>query len=1380
MISVSLGCFSASAQELDQKNTSHIKVYPELDQLVDRADSLVREGRFAEALAIYEAALTRSPNTMVPRGPARARGVWQYVLERMAEWPEEGRALRRRRVDGLARQAFESAKRLGDRDALEEVIGRYPLSSYVDDAFALIGNLQLDAGEFDKAARTLERLLELDGDVPKPVTLARLGMACSRAGRKARAEELAERAVREYPDASVRVGNGEVNLAAHLGALAATTRPERAQAPPLSVPGWEMIGGAPSGSRLAESGVVLGPLAWSVQITGARLSTDPFRLRRLPTLAVTPDFRPLHPAVADGILYVHNENTVTALSLGSRFPEPLWQHRVPPPPGEIMFDNRLIFATTVHDGRVFANLVTEIDAAEDRLGYVRVKFPFPRRALFALDAYSGEVLWKLGGRLHREALKENATFSAPPAPDGDRLYVGAIKQMSSTDLFEHHVLCLNAATGKILWSTFVASGGTEINLFGNSTRESIGSPVAVTEDSVYYVTNHGAAAALEKKTGRIRWTYRYQQLRVSPTRSVYVMKNPLEWVNSPPVVAEDVVMVAPTDSRHLYALDARTGKRRWEILRSGDIRTIYGVKDRTLVLGGERLEFYDVRTGKMSAPPVTDELAGTGRGVLAEDGIYVPCRDKLRRVRWDGSWDEAAAKPWPDATAGEGGNLFVVDGAVILATQDSVRVYYDRLDQELAIRRELARHPNDPSVVYRAALRFHQSGAGGLAARHFSRVVELTRNSRRREDLRLGRAARRRLYAASMELGRSELGLGRFDRAADQFAAAQEAAPDVRAAVQALLMLGRARLLSRKIPGAIGVFQRLLQEHGGVVVDGRTVFETARGSIAQILRLAGRSEYGPWEEVARRQLEEARRRGSVEAYAEVYRRYPNSLAAETALLESAGVHRKLDRTDGEVAVLRTYLRDYPDAERAPQVQVALVSALERKGYTASARVFLRRMARLPGSVRVTVDGEEQAARTYAARRLKSGTYASAAGAPPAIGLSPPIRRVFKYTERDFREGAPLRVEGVPPEEAAGLLIMDYGMAIRALSIDGGGARWKFDTPGRVRYAAYLEGTLLVAEGRRVTRVDPKDGRVLWSYASPELMQHFVLSGPLLCFVTLRDRSESMVAALDADRGAVAWSQTFEGIAATRLFRAGDAIVFLSNDPNRIQAFEADTGRRLMGNVTYTPGRRITVRHVSENLLLLHYEDRFLEAYGLPDGRLRWRVELARYITRGIGVGEKELVFVATRRVGGLGSRVLMAAVNLANGKIVRMKGGLAVGDPRFLLLEGGTAYVVARDPDRSLRVSAVGLSDLTVAWSTVTGGRTMTLLPPVLAKDHLILGGFSSDPLGRFAIRGVLLDKRGRVVQNIDGEHRFERPPGFTVDNDRVTFSVDTKVEVHR
>src|SRR5438552_4169361 len=153
---------------------------------------------------------------------------------------------------------------------------------------------------------------------------------------------------------------------------------------------------------------------------------------------------------------------------------------------------------------------------------------------------------------------------------------------------------------------------------------------------------------------------------------------------------------------------------------------------------------------------MTDELRGSGRGVLAPYGIYVPGQDKLRKVNWDGTWDEASAHRWPGGL-GDGGNLLIVDGAAVLASQDAIQVFFDRRDQERSILEALERNPDDPAVLYRGALRYLQSGDASHAAELLARTVERTSKSPRPEHEQLQRAARKRLFAVSMEAGRTEL-----------------------------------------------------------------------------------------------------------------------------------------------------------------------------------------------------------------------------------------------------------------------------------------------------------------------------------------------------------------------------------------------------------------------------------------------------------------------------------------------------------------------------------------------------------------------------------------------------------------------------------------------
>jgi len=62
----------------------------------------------------------------------------------------------------------------------------------------------------------------------------------------------------------------------------------------------------------------------------------------------------------------------------------------------------------------------------------------------------------------------------------------------------------------------------------------------------------------------------------------------------------------------------------------------------------------------------------------------------------------------------------------------------------------------------------------------------------------------------------------------------------------------------------------------------------------------------------------------------------------------------------------------------------------------------------------------------------------------------------------------------------------------------------------------------------------------------------------------------------------------------------------------------------------------------------------------------------------------------------------------------------------------------------------------------------------------VVLGFYESGVDGKYAYGGALLDKEGKVRQNIRSEVRFERPPGYGVANGRLIYSVDSKVDVHR
>lgn len=161
----------------------------------------------------------------------------------------------------------------------------------------------------------------------------------------------------------------------------------------------------------------------------------------------------------------------------------------------------------------------------------------------------------------------------------------------------------------------------------------------------------------------------------------------------------------------------------------------------------------------------------------------------------------------------------------------------------------------------------------------------------------------------------------------------------------------------------------------------------------------------------------------------------------------------------------------------------------------------------------------------------------------------------------------------------------------------------------------------------------------------------------------------------------------------------------------------------------------------------------------------------------------ELVLLGVRpRPAPQEDEAFLSVVSLKSGKLVRVRERLESVDPRFLLLDGTSAYVVSREKDASFAVRAVSLGDLATRWEAKAGGgKGAVPLPPGLAKDHVVVTWFEHDRQeATYSYVGTLLDKEGRVVQNIRSAKGFERPPEATIANDAVIFSVDSVVEVHR
>lgn len=228
-----------------------------------------------------------------------------------------------------------------------------------------------------------------------------------------------------------------------------------------------------------------------------------------------------------------------------------------------------------------------------------------------------------------------------------------------------------------LWRTLVC--GSQSLGRGQVAEQTHGLLTQVGE-SLLINTNQGAVASLAINDGAIRWITSYPRDGVSRQEepSSHLFRD-----LTPCLYHRGIVIVAPTDSDRIFALEATTGNLLWETdLPSGSLDAIHllGISDRHLIASGRRLWWFDIATGRLSrdisANPFSAAV-GQGRGILAGSTIVWPVHgDQDELLFLDAATGEPLRQPFPLAVAGAAaGNLTVAQRHLIITTHDHVYVF---------------------------------------------------------------------------------------------------------------------------------------------------------------------------------------------------------------------------------------------------------------------------------------------------------------------------------------------------------------------------------------------------------------------------------------------------------------------------------------------------------------------------------------------------------------------------------------------------------------------------------------------------------------------------------------------------------------------------------
>ncbi|MFL5733875.1 MAG: PQQ-binding-like beta-propeller repeat protein [Chloroflexia bacterium] len=221
-----------------------------------------------------------------------------------------------------------------------------------------------------------------------------------------------------------------------------------------------------------------------------------------------------------------------------------------------------------------------------------------RQYFHAVDGETGRQKWRLE--------LTNVARSVPTINNGT-VYFGTYSADGRGDTY---VYALDSQTGREKWKLKTAGGG-------------VWGAVAVTEGVVYAGTWNQGLVALDARNGQVIWHY-----------------NPGRGVITSPAVAYGTVYI--TDKGTLYAIDAQTGKERWQIqaggfssdpvIADGIVYFTTTVTSLTVLIGGKPsgyLHAVDAQTGQelwtfsvegetMEAPAIANGTVyfGSGEGYL--------------------------------------------------------------------------------------------------------------------------------------------------------------------------------------------------------------------------------------------------------------------------------------------------------------------------------------------------------------------------------------------------------------------------------------------------------------------------------------------------------------------------------------------------------------------------------------------------------------------------------------------------------------------------------------------------------------------------------------------------------------------------------------------
>ena len=349
-------------------------------------------------------------------------------------------------------------------------------------------------------------------------------------------------------------------------------------------------------------------------------------------------------------------------------------------------------------------------------------------SLVALDlATEGKLVWRIGGQSGSDDGWGEVFFLGPPLPLGDALYVMA---EVSGDII---LICLDAATGLQRWrQQLLAVEAGRVS--SDPIRRIAGATPSYHEGLLICSTGAGAIVAVDLADQSLVWAMlidRNEALNQNITnrRDGFSTDQLLQrWWDGTPRIVGDTIFVTPIESDRLFAIDLRTGEKRWkEIARTQfGSRYLAGVRnDKLILVGNDHIHAASTKSSERvwETPPgwldAGEQVSGIGTfgqfvppdnqapdNQLPVPAYFVPTTsNRIVAISLaDGTPLGYRETQFP------AGNLLAVGGQILSQSATTLSVSHGQMTLEPIVAAALEANPNDFQAVVRKSELLLQEG----------------------------------------------------------------------------------------------------------------------------------------------------------------------------------------------------------------------------------------------------------------------------------------------------------------------------------------------------------------------------------------------------------------------------------------------------------------------------------------------------------------------------------------------------------------------------------------------------------------------------------------------------------------------------------------------